>query len=118
MKSMINILKAAFAFVTAFGIAILTGNNLVNGGTITFPPSGYNSFNNAKHKRFADDPLLTNTLYLTPNHFDQAFSNSLTFGPAVSLGSFSINNSITGLRSSCNKLFFIKGNFMRIWFNQ
>ena len=29
MKSMINILIAAFAFVTAFGIAILTGNNLV-----------------------------------------------------------------------------------------
>ena len=29
MKSMINILIAAFAFVIAFGIAILTGNNLV-----------------------------------------------------------------------------------------
>ena len=29
MKSMINILIAAFAFVIAFGIAILTGNDLV-----------------------------------------------------------------------------------------
>ena len=39
MKSMINILIAAFAFVIAFGIAILTGNDLGKLGGIEQLPN-------------------------------------------------------------------------------
>ena len=51
----------------------------VNGGTITSPPLGNFSLSKLNDSRFADDPELTNTLYLTPNHLDHFFSNNLTF---------------------------------------
>ena len=35
--------------------------------------------------RFADDPELTNTLYLIPSHLDHLFSNSLTYLDWVSI---------------------------------
>ena len=85
----------------------------VNGGTIISPPLGYFSFNKAKHSKFADDPLFIKTLYFTPSHFDHKYSNSLTFGPEVNLGSFSLSKLITGYRSVSKMLFFIKGNFIR-----
>ena len=45
----------------------------MKGGTITSPPLGNFSLSKARHRRLAEDPLLTKTLYLTPNHSDQAF---------------------------------------------
>ena len=40
-------------------------------GTITFPPFGYFNFKSCKESKFAEEPELTKTLYLTPSHFDQ-----------------------------------------------
>ena len=60
----------------------------VKGGTIISPPSGYFSLSNAKQSKLADEPLLTKTLYFTPNHLDQDFSNCFTFGPEVSFDLF------------------------------
>ena len=65
-----------------------------------------------KQSKFADDPLLTKTLYFTPNHSDHNCSNSLTLFPEVNLGSFSCNRFITGFKSFSSMLFFISGYFM------
>ena len=55
------------------------------------------------------EPLLTKTEYLQPSHLDQSSSNSLTFGPAVSLGSFVFKRLITPSKSSERILFSING---------
>ena len=36
-------------------------------------------------KKFAEEPELTNTLYLTPNHLDHSSSNFFTFAPEVNI---------------------------------
>ena len=36
--------------------------------------------------KLADDPELTNTEYLVPNHLDHFFSNSIVRSPLVNLG--------------------------------
>ena len=59
--------------------------------------------------KFADDPELTKTLYLTPSHFDQFFSNLSTFLDCVSIGSLFLRYLITEFRSSLLILFFING---------
>ena len=86
----------------------------VKGGTIISPPNGNFSLRRAIHRRFAEEPLLTKTLYLTPNHFDHKSSNSLTLGPEVNLGSFCLRSSITGIKSLLKILFCIKGNFISL----
>ena len=60
-------------------------------------------------KRFADDPEFTKTLYLTPSHLDQVFSNCFTLLDCVKMIFFCFNNFITELTSDLLKLLCISG---------
>ena len=60
-----------------FWITDTISDTQVNDGTI-ISPFPYNNFNAAIVKKFAEDPELTKTVYLTPSHLDHFFSNSLT----------------------------------------
>ena len=48
----------------------------VSGGTIISPPSPKTFLIAAKVNKFAEDPELTKTLYLTPSHWDHSLSNA------------------------------------------
>jgi hypothetical protein len=64
-----------------------TSDDQVKEGNKTSPPLGFRVFNINIDIKFADDPELTKTLYLTPNHLDHFFSNKLTYLDCVSMGS-------------------------------
>ena len=56
-------------------------------GTIT-SPFPFKILSIVKDRRLAEEPELTNTLYFTPNHFDQDFSNKETFFDCVRINFF------------------------------
>ena len=65
--------------------------------------------------RLAEEPELTNILYLTPNHSDHSFSKALTLGPFVRIGSSCCKWEITASKSSRKILLRIKGYFITIF---
>ena len=54
---------------------LFTSDDQVKEGTIISPPFGNLFFKIAMDNKLADEPELTKTLYLTPSHSDQLFSN-------------------------------------------
>ena len=82
----------------------------VNEGNIISPSSPYKIFKASSVNKFAEDPELTKTLYLTPSHFDHFSSNSLTFVDCVKIMRLLLfKNRITELISSDKILFCING---------
>ena len=59
----------------------------VNAGTIT-SPLPFKILRILIDSKLAEDPELTKTLYFTPSHLDQFFSNLITFFDCVKILSF------------------------------
>ena len=71
-------------------------------------PLPYIIFNTFIVRKFAEDPELTNTLYLTPSHFDHSFSNLITNFDCVNTVFLSLNSFVAAFMSLLVKLLCIK----------